>query len=488
MPDATRKGPQDHTRPAAPSCISSFADLPVDILLHVFAYLDVPEILRLRRSSKSFQQLTAQYPVWHHAYHNSPLLLQTLSPDATVAELERAVVKAERLDRNLSSPFPRIIKSRLLRIDAGHLALFRGRYLVSHVSTVGLSCHDLDLEDDSAERPIAQFEDRSLIFRASGDHDEASGFLTFLKEYGGANAGTRYSVVVMKLDLPPKPVAFQFVAEFHAPFQSARTQHPQIKNNGQFVAVHTSVDICLWKIDTLQMYKPVSPTLPHDRIPFVDYFLTDRYLLANYYSDALLEVFPLPSNSVQSVTSSTTTPIPIPRSHWAADPYNVTQLTFTHLSTRSSGQLSSAPTFPHTITALGFTNNISSSSNALRVSITLLHDGSVSVKSSSSIASLQFGYWLLVSSNERCVRGVCLNGMTGSHIALIRMGVSESSSQGGSDEGDALSPVESSPVVKSLYRHVGPITTIAGFAFDGAAGRVCVSREGTGAVEILDFV
>ncbi|TFL04736.1 hypothetical protein BDV98DRAFT_329703 [Pterulicium gracile] len=194
MPDATRKGPQDHTRPAAPSCISSFADLPVDILLHVFAYLDVPEILRLRRSSKSFQQLTAQYPVWHHAYHNSPLLLQTLSPDATVAELERAVVKAERLDRNLSSPFPRIIKSRLLRIDAGHLALFRGRYLVSHVSTVGLSCHDLDLEDDSAERPIAQFEDRSLIFRASGDHDEASGFLTFLKEYGGANAGTRYSV------------------------------------------------------------------------------------------------------------------------------------------------------------------------------------------------------------------------------------------------------------------------------------------------------
>lgn len=68
------------------------------------------------------------------------------------------------------------------------------------------------------------------------------------------------------------------------------------------------------------------------------------------------------------------------------------------------------------------------------------------------------------------------------------MGVSESSSQGGSDEGDALSPVESSPVVKSLYRHVGPITTIAGFAFDGAAGRVCVSREGTGAVEILDFV
>ena len=476
---------------ATQSYTTSLAELPADILLHVVACLDAPDILRLRRSSKSFQHLTTQYSVWHHAYHNSPLLTQTLPADATAVELERAVVKAQKLDKNWSSPFPRVVKSRSLPIDANPMALFRGRYVVTHLSTSGLSCHDLDLdwEDGSGERPIAQYEDRSLIYRASGDHDEASGFLTFLKEYDGANANIRFSVVVMRLDLPPKPVAFHLVAELLPPWPAIRTQFPQIQINQQFVAVYTSGAICLWNIHTLQMYKPVPPTLPHERVPFADYFLTERYLLVNCYSDALLEVFPLPSTSAQSDTSSTTTPILISRSHWAVDPYNATQLTFTRLNSRPSVPLSSVPTFPHTITALGFTKNISSANNALRVSITLHYDGSVSVESLPSVASLQFGYWLLVSSNQRCARGVCFNGMTGSNIALISMSASESSTQHGSNEEDASPPTDTLPEVKSLYRHLkGTVSTALGFAFDGAAGRVCVSREGTGVVEILDFV
>ncbi|KAI0692044.1 hypothetical protein BC835DRAFT_90455 [Cytidiella melzeri] len=92
---------------------SSISKLPDEILLNVlFPYLDLLDILSLRKVCKWFYHLTHHAVVWKRLLRSSPLSLPPLPPTSrhtfenlTAIEAEALLVRAQSLDRNWSKNY-----------------------------------------------------------------------------------------------------------------------------------------------------------------------------------------------------------------------------------------------------------------------------------------------------------------------------------------------------------------------------------------------
>ncbi|KAF8195580.1 hypothetical protein BJ912DRAFT_148677 [Pholiota molesta] len=133
--------------------------LPLDIIFEILGHLSVEDIVRTRRACRRLWQVTYQRNVWVSIYERSNLLLpEGPFPSQCEAELESHLVRAAKLDHNLTSSrpialsrrrFPRILPA--YDFDANVIS---GRYL-QLAERNSISWYDLDSGDMS--KPILNY-------------------------------------------------------------------------------------------------------------------------------------------------------------------------------------------------------------------------------------------------------------------------------------------------------------------------------------------
>lgn len=166
----------------------SFNQLPLEILLGIFRYLDIPDILRIRRVRDTFRVRRAQVQatlqvsrylngisrcrdVWTDAYRKADFVRPPgpfLSQSAH--DLENALVPSFRVDRNLrhgggtaQRDIPTLRKLREIRYTGVDLciSLIFGRYLFIALREE-VRCYDLNLDAFDSNSGA------SIIYRSTG--------------------------------------------------------------------------------------------------------------------------------------------------------------------------------------------------------------------------------------------------------------------------------------------------------------------------------
>ncbi|EJF64937.1 hypothetical protein DICSQDRAFT_80777 [Dichomitus squalens LYAD-421 SS1] len=98
-----------------------FIHLPEDVWLDVFRYLEVQDVLTLRKTCRTLHILGGNDYVWHRLIAEFPLPIDVpfdTRPTALPAdELQRLAIKAIRLDANWRSPKTRVKRTRALLND-----------------------------------------------------------------------------------------------------------------------------------------------------------------------------------------------------------------------------------------------------------------------------------------------------------------------------------------------------------------------------------
>jgi hypothetical protein len=140
-----------------------------DIVLDLFAYLDVPAILALRQCSWRFYRLSTCRIVWHHAYINHSPLRSDPPPTLDTPELERRARRAYRLSVKWRSP--RASPEKMLIFDATSTTSVSDlRFLPGHdaarLLTVSKGIWSLMTVWDVADglRKLAQWGPKGVLF------------------------------------------------------------------------------------------------------------------------------------------------------------------------------------------------------------------------------------------------------------------------------------------------------------------------------------
>ncbi|KAK7463453.1 hypothetical protein VKT23_006803 [Stygiomarasmius scandens] len=155
-----------------------FCSLPDDVLYTILALVNPLDILRLRQTCKYLRDLTLENVIWTSSYRNSSFFLPPgPSPSHSVPELERILVRAQRLDVewdtiSQSSSFLAIHKTaRKIRpessnklIDILHMQLIRGRYLFLGLP-FSFELYDLDRDADWDKPTYKRVSKKRLKYR-----------------------------------------------------------------------------------------------------------------------------------------------------------------------------------------------------------------------------------------------------------------------------------------------------------------------------------
>ncbi|TBU45390.1 hypothetical protein BD309DRAFT_989574 [Dichomitus squalens] len=97
------------------STILQLNQLPTDVLLHIFVYLEIADVVRLRKTCKALEAVTRDRSVWHEAlstrfmHSGIPVPGVQLRDDISSlssTELERLAIRASRYWANWTSPQP----------------------------------------------------------------------------------------------------------------------------------------------------------------------------------------------------------------------------------------------------------------------------------------------------------------------------------------------------------------------------------------------
>ncbi|KAF9219774.1 hypothetical protein BS17DRAFT_811004 [Gyrodon lividus] len=143
-------------------------EVPLEILQSIFGYLDVPDIMRIRKVSRYLRGISYSRDIWSDAYRRAdfikppgPFLIQT------VDDLESSLVASFKVDRNLRKGDVRYqknaIKTREIRytgIDL-HVSLVFGRFLIIVLSDE-VRCYDLNADAFDSNSGA------SIIYRPTG--------------------------------------------------------------------------------------------------------------------------------------------------------------------------------------------------------------------------------------------------------------------------------------------------------------------------------
>ncbi|EIN11615.1 hypothetical protein PUNSTDRAFT_131772 [Punctularia strigosozonata HHB-11173 SS5] len=148
-------------------CISPLCALPDDLVLHLFTFLAVDDILSLRRTSKRFGAVTRTRWVWQDALARHVLARRLPIPapehfdprTASARALELRAVRAARLDRNWRSGSPKPTRSSSLP-----LSLFTLCSILCTGVDVGDSVSQICfLPGSGGERLVAVFRQSMLV-------------------------------------------------------------------------------------------------------------------------------------------------------------------------------------------------------------------------------------------------------------------------------------------------------------------------------------
>ncbi|KAF5355483.1 hypothetical protein D9758_006344 [Tetrapyrgos nigripes] len=196
-----------------------FTSLPSDLLLVIFDWVSPLDIIHLRQTCKLLHELTVQRSVWASVYRNTSLFLppgpHTLHP---VSELERILVRAQRLDENwcLESGAPQLktIRELTYEQDIRCMRLYRGRYLIVGFR-YSFMLYDLERGSDW-DQPIFQHDvepqmgleyrlrrhDSREGFQNDGHPEVGMYFAVFPRKKGHLRS---HSIILWKID-PSQPV------------------------------------------------------------------------------------------------------------------------------------------------------------------------------------------------------------------------------------------------------------------------------------------
>ncbi|KAF8556469.1 hypothetical protein OG21DRAFT_1506574 [Imleria badia] len=150
----------------------SLIQLPIEILHGICYYLDIPDILRLRRVSRYLHRVSHDRDIWSDAYRNAeffhppgPFLSQSAH------DLENVLISSFRVDRNIrwggrtAQEERSILKLRVKEVLCTGLhpcvSLVFGRFLLIAFSEE-IHCHDLNLDVFNSNSGA------SIIYRSTG--------------------------------------------------------------------------------------------------------------------------------------------------------------------------------------------------------------------------------------------------------------------------------------------------------------------------------
>ncbi|KAJ3776333.1 hypothetical protein FB446DRAFT_721893 [Lentinula raphanica] len=273
-------------------------DLPDDILLNVLNFLDLPQILLLRKICKRSRALTFEHAVWVNAYRHSGYFLPSGNTDnRTVEDLERALVHAHRLQTvwgDLSSLRKRPPQPvAFIKPNIRFLKLHRGRYVVMGTTT-SLSLYDLH-----AEKELFQHQITTKPLWLHFQHDTTLGkdglFIPFARHLRNSSATPHFQLCICKLDSLDNPI-FEDIA-------GARIYHDCIAGAGQefFVASQKSGGTLLLHVPSQRVYMIDAGTSLPNRLTNV-IFIPGHVLLifidyVNMMEGKLFELYPLPDSA-----------------------------------------------------------------------------------------------------------------------------------------------------------------------------------------------
>ncbi|KAF9237127.1 hypothetical protein BU15DRAFT_63381 [Melanogaster broomeanus] len=127
--------------------IQMLFDAPEEVICHILSFLSPREIVRLRRTSKQFRDITYDPAIWRTAYANAPLLRPAGPfPYQSTQFLENTLIHSERVAQTWTSqPIIKAI-SRVLGPKVSCDSLWKvlgGRWFI-WLETTKILCQDLD--------------------------------------------------------------------------------------------------------------------------------------------------------------------------------------------------------------------------------------------------------------------------------------------------------------------------------------------------------
>ncbi|KAL0574298.1 hypothetical protein V5O48_007656 [Marasmius crinis-equi] len=124
-------------------------DLPTDVLLRIFAFIEPLDVLRLRQTSKFLNAFNSERTLWTSLYRSSSLFLPSIDlPNHIRPTLERLLVRAQHLDVSWSNQSFKLVRQRRLACSITKegvrgIELYSGRYLFL-ASKTRFALFDLD--------------------------------------------------------------------------------------------------------------------------------------------------------------------------------------------------------------------------------------------------------------------------------------------------------------------------------------------------------
>ncbi|KAF9237130.1 hypothetical protein BU15DRAFT_76238 [Melanogaster broomeanus] len=304
-------------------------DEPVEVICHILSFLSLREIVRLRRTSKQFRDITYDPAIWKTVYANTPLLRPSGPfPYQSAQFLEHTLVQSAKLAQTWASHPVKAI-SRVVgpktSWDILQWSVLGGKWFIWH-ETTQILCHDLDSGTDSrhilwdGDAQIVHF-DACLIDSVDGQRvyilvvttqlgqDEQT-ILKLLEFEVGDNSCSFFGPVSM--DIPLLPLA--------------RVPSPcSISGQWPFVCIRAPALSLVWDMRTRIFHKlpSFSSGLPRiTAVPMPQLILSKTHIIAFYQSWC----FTTQVSPVNIILQAFVVPDPLPHS----DSEGIRELRLTH--------------------------------------------------------------------------------------------------------------------------------------------------------------